>query len=522
MGKGTRIREIRKQDMHGTSKVKKTNPLLKKIMQWVIGVAVVIISVGILVLSSLKNNGTILKRADALKINGTTYKASEVDYYYNTLKTYYENNAYQMYLQYGVDVYGINFSKSLFRQTYDKDSGQSWGDYLLDQAVDELYSYIVMAEEAKKNGFTLNDIHYRDVEDAIEAIEQAAESYGVSVGTYLKKFYGSATTLESYRKYIEREVLSQYYSDMLYKNIEVSQAEVDAEYSKNPNDYDVVTYRKFFFDVELDKHLDENGEEVSDETTKAEDEAKISKTVSELNEELNAVKSEDEFNKLAEKWTRKTDSSGKEVEGVSAEDTLKERVTYKSLNTGDDPDPGLDFLFNASRKAGDFFVNRSEATITVYYFKERDDNSEASRTVRHILLKSSSEDDTVKAQAEAILAEWEAGEKTEASFAALAEKYSDDTVSAVDGGLVEGIGPGATVEEFEDWVMSDVRTPGETGIVYTSNYGYHIVYYVGEGKPYRDVLVDSALRTEKYNSMVDDIKANYTLVRIQSGISKIK
>ena len=224
---------------------------------------------------------------------------------------------------------------------------------------------------------------------------------------------------------------------------------------------------------------------------------------------------------LFEEWTRTTDSNGEAVAGVKPEDTLKERVKYSDLDNEEEPDPGLEWLFSQT-EAGKYYINRDKAAISVYYFKERDDNNYASRSVRHILLSSDKEDETVKAQAESIIAEWKAGEKTEASFAALAEKYSEDTSSAVNGGLIKNIGPGSTVDEFDKWVMSDDRAAGDVEIVFTEDFGYHIIYYTGEGIPYRDTLVDASLRSDKLETLVTELKKGYTLVRIESGISKIK
>ena len=74
-----------------------------------------------------------------------------------------------------------------------------------------------------------------------------------------------------------------------------------------------------------------------------------------------------------------------------------------------------------------------------------------------------------KAQAESILQEVEAGEK---SFAELAKEYSEDT-SAVNGGDLGFFGRGEMAEEFEEAVFN--MEEGEVSDIVKTKYGYHII-----------------------------------------------
>lgn len=103
-------------------------------------------------------------------------------------------------------------------------------------------------------------------------------------------------------------------------------------------------------------------------------------------------------------------------------------------------------------------------------------------TVRHILIQpEDTEDDAsweeARKKAEDILAQWEAGEATEDSFAQLAEEYSEDPGSATNGGLYEEVAPDEMVEAFDEWCFDASRESGDTGIVETP-YGYHVMYFV--------------------------------------------
>ena len=107
-----------------------------------------------------------------------------------------------------------------------------------------------------------------------------------------------------------------------------------------------------------------------------------------------------------------------------------------------------------------------------------------------------------KTAAEEILAEWEAGDATEESFAELANAKSDDG-DGTTGGLYENISPDSNyVDAFKDWALDD-HQPGDTGIIETQ-YGYHVMYYVGQTDyTYRDYQIETQLRDE-------DVTAWYT------------
>lgn len=85
--------------------------------------------------------------------------------------------------------------------------------------------------------------------------------------------------------------------------------------------------------------------------------------------------------------------------------------------------------------------------------------------------------------------------KTEDSFAELAKDYSEDTGSAENGGLYDTVYKGATVEEFDKFCFEGHKK-GDTAIVYgeSSSYaGYHVMYYVGEGDLYSNLLAKNDL-----------------------------
>ena len=65
------------------------------------------------------------------------------------------------------------------------------------------------------------------------------------------------------------------------------------------------------------------------------------------------------------------------------------------------------------------------------------------------------------------------------------------------------------VAAFNDWCFDSSRQPGDTGIVET-DYGYHIMYFVGTDLPYWQVKVTSTLRDKDFGDWYSGVTAGYT------------
>lgn len=143
------------------------------------------------------------------------------------------------------------------------------------------------------------------------------------------------------------------------------------------------------------------------------------------------------------------------------------------------------------RKAGDLY---QYSTTVVYVLSPASIQDRKTVNVRHILIAPETNDKNTKAKdatdaqwaaaykkATKILDEFNAGDKKEKSFSKLAEENSTDTGSKDNGGLYENVVPGQMVNSFSAWCFDSSRKAGDTAIV-KSDFGYHIMYFVGTGK----------------------------------------
>ena len=148
--------------------------------------------------------------------------------------------------------------------------------------------------------------------------------------------------------------------------------------------------------------------------------------------------------------------------------------------------------------------------------------------VRHVLImpqggtvaedgsKTYSEEEweAARVEAQSILDQWLAGDKTEDSFAELANEFTHDGNDAnydgvPDGGLYTDVYKGQMVAEFEEWCFDASREIGDSGLVKT-RYGYHVMYFAGS-KPVWKVRAEGDLMNERISALGEEINAKNPL-----------
>lgn len=161
------------------------------------------------------------------------------------------------------------------------------------------------------------------------------------------------------------------------------------------------------------------------------------------------------------------------------------------------------WLFADGRKEGDHSTvskeGDTESTYTAVLVTRAASRDESkTRDVAHILFTPSKygSEDAAKAEAEKILAEYNSGAKTLDAFKALGEAHTEDS-----GVFYEDVAPGDMVTEFNDWLFDEARKEGDVEIVKTP-YGYHIMYFAGEG--------DAVWYTNAKSSVVDTKMGDWT------------
>ena len=469
----------------------------------------------------ITHSGIVERNTTALTVNDHKISNAEMNYFFIDAV----NNFYNQYGSYA-SMFGLDVTKPLDEQVTDEEAGTTWADDFLQSAINSAKSVYALVDEAKANGYTLNEEQQAYVDLQMSNMQTYANHYGYSVGNYLKAIYGNGATEKSLRNYYENTYLAQCYQTDYVAGLTYDDAAIEAESTANYAEYCSYSYNYYFLNVNsflTGGTTDEEGnttysdEEKAAAVDAAEAAAKeLAGTAYENTEAFDAAIAAMPINADAE---------------TPAASTAQEDVAYsKVLSTI------RDWVADTARKSGDITCLASTSTSTdddgnetttttgyyVVLFGSANDNEYPLANVRHILVKfqggtkdgngnttySDEEKNAAKATAEALLTEWKNGDANEESFAALAGEKSEDPGSSENGGLYEDVYPGQMVANFNDWCFADGRKAGDTGIV-ESTYGYHVMFYSGDSETtYRDYLVTKALRSTEseawYNNLLDN------------------
>ena len=488
-------KQRQKNKKRASGKIKYTTK--KKIRNAAIAAAACIIALAVIV-----PNLAFTKRwATAATIGDTRISTAEFSYsYISSFYTYY--NTMVSYV--GQQYVGISTAKSLRNQ--DMSADQTYSEYFCETALEQLKQMIVLSEEEEKNGFKLSDEKQKEYEAAMKAVDEAAEKQNMSADKYLKRIYGLGVNREVVDKMTYRAYLATAYQDMITEGFEYTEKQLEDYYKENKNTFDKLTLRYQKFGVAA---ATEDTAAVTYEDAKKQAETFFQK-----------VKDADSFSAAALELAKQ---KAEDPDKVTTENTLKTDTTYSSLKSANEA--LADWATDSRRKEGDCEIIDAGEDVGYYVAymitpAHRDDYNTVD--MRHILISLSSEDakDSDKKaealkKAQKLLDEWKKGEATEESFAELADKNSDD---GAEGGLYEKVYKGYMVEEMEKWLFDEERKAGDCEVVYTEDYGYHVVYFVGENDPYWMVRVENTMRNNDYNDFFDKASENYPVTTSKLGI----
>ena len=390
-------------------------------------------------------------------------------------------------------------------------------DDLVDLTLDQLApTYAMVLAMNNDDSFVLSDEKLAEIDKTVRDFEvsmaENAQSQGIGVGKLLETYFGPGVTSQYYMKFVRQSLMLQEYNQHLADTTEVSADELKEYKEENAADLKFYGYSSYTLSLPA---TDDDEELTEDELKTALQElAADASAALELYEKGEMTFAE----AMAEAETDKDKliSLKKNPEDL---DYLKAGSSLASSSKS--------WLTDAERKAGDTTVIEDTKSVTALAFHSAEFEDVYVYNVRHILIDSSAvsgedgdpvSDDQIKARAEEILAEFEAGEKTEEAFAELAETYSSDTGSADNGGLYENVPYGSMVKPFQDWSLDESRQTGDTGIVKT-DYGYHIMYFVGLGDAKSvDYRVETLAKTEKINDWSQSLIAGSEIERHSLGM----
>lgn len=447
----------------------------------------------------------------ALTVGDTKVSLGMYNYYYTCIS--------QNYISYA-SYYNLDTTKPYDTQYTTDDDGNkiSWADKFKQDTINQIQYITSYYEEAIEKGVTLTDTQKETIKTNLNSIKESAtssEDKQVSVDSYIEDLYGEGCGYATLSKMLEQCYIAEnYYQQRKIAQV-VTEDEKKAYFEKHADDYKQagLAYLQI-------PYGDEYG------VTEEEANTKAKKYASE-------IKSVDQMKKLIPTACKTIIdvyvAQGYAEDEASCAEMLASNIEI-SISKNEDGlmEEATKWLFDQSTKVGDCQAFNDKNYSVVYIFlkttEPKADDSEV-YSVRHILVMPKSDEENAengkteytdaqwaeaKSKADKILAEFEKGDKTEVSFAKLAEKYSDDTESTSAGssgyygGITEGVALGNMVKEYEGWATDKSRKYGDTGIV-KSTYGYHIMFFIEDTSKY---LYDcgAAIKDEAEDKFVKSTK----------------
>ena len=112
-----------------------------------------------------------------------------------------------------------------------------------------------------------------------------------------------------------------------------------------------------------------------------------------------------------------------------------------------------------------------------------------------------------RAEAEKLMQEFLAGDRSEESFGELAKVHGTDGTASL-GGLMTDVAPGQMVAKFNDWCFDPARQVGDYDLVDTE-FGTHLVYFSKAHDPIWPGVARQDLITKLGSELLESIVAKY-------------
>lgn len=536
-------REERKKRMENAAKKNaKKSPQMTKAKK-VIGKVVAIVLAVVVCLAAVYGIfnffGIPQKVLTAATIGDERVPVAKYNFYYMDmyLNTYNQSQSYdsQYGAGYGAMYTGYDSSKSPMEQEYpgtlEDFEGESatWADYFRVQSLKYLQTYLAYAKLAKEAGMSLDEDELADIDEQVESIRSSAESNDYSLNRYLTKIYGKGVNEKLLREVMEERQLAYKYAQQKQEDVEtgVTDAQIEEEYTANPAEYALVTLNGFVVSADTSAIADDATDDektAATEAAMADAKAKAEGYAAKVNSAETLLEQAKAYNSTATEASVKLE----DVTGTTLVSTFSQAAS--------------DWAYAAERAVGDVTVVETSKGYAVLYMAVLPHKDMSKPVdVRHILIQfdtttdgsgntvalTSAEKEAYYQQAQAIYNQF-LENPTEENFATLANNNSDDTGSNTNGGLYEDVHVGDMVTAFNDWCFDPNRKPGDSGIIET-NYGYHVMYYVGnDNEETWKSTVRSTLASDALSAFDDEIvngetyKINESDLMIKWSVSQLE
>jgi hypothetical protein len=473
----------------------------------IITISVITVLLVFSTLAIISNSNFIRRTLPVLEIDGVTFTTAEFEYFFNSEYMEYAN----FMSQFGGTMPDSN--RPLSGQVYDLSTGETWAELITDMALNKLTHLVTLYNAAGEAGFALSDEQISQIEEELEMVEFQAMINGFpSTDSFLQQMFGSSMNRRTYREILTFVTTAGAFNEFIRESFSYTSGDLASFYAENANDLDIFFYRQFTVFAEYPD--DEDEEDYDEMWLEAANNAHfLAIAIAE------GIENEEDFLEAAAMYNDEfywdPNSTLRMTQG--------ERLDFE-VET---------WLIDEGRFHGDVTVIETEQGSDVVMFIYRDDNSYYTAGMRQILISREDinpedfplgEEDpdfyealeqaeiNLHQRAEHIEALFIDAGATEAALLDLMEEHSDDTT---EGGLYLDIARFPyqsaytwimkVVPEIEEWLFDENRAVGDTELIYTHDFGYHLIYFPGFGTPFFELIADDRMRTRDHTKWLDDL-----------------
>jgi len=487
----------------------------------------VLTAVALLFVCALFINSNFIRRTlPAITIDGVSFTAAEFDYFYNVAYFDYSeliNSQFAEMPEFAASMLPAR-DRPFARQIYDYETGETWADFFVGWAIRSMSDLVSLYNASIAAGFVLEGEHRERFESELANVLLEADIYSSmnphvypTPAIYLQALFGSSINDNTLRGVLEFVYTAMSFSERMRDSFDYNEAALEAFYSENRDDLDIFRYRAFLVLPETLDRLD------FDTTTEFQvaQEAALSDTREAAKEIAGGIVTEEDF--IFAAWEQDEASYG------DHDSTLREQM-------GEWIDQSFAlWLCDESRGHGDVSTIESSAGTYVTFFIDRDNNDYYTTAMRQILMMREdiypedyyegeedpdfiealeNADREVRERAESVLELFISGGATEETLIELMEEFSDDTSS---GGFYDSIArfhylsqeerylAMRVVPEIENWLFDEKRVVGDSELVLTEAFGYHLLYFMGYGERFRDIISDDRMRSRDFKEWKDGL-----------------
>lgn len=460
--------------------------------------AVIAIITAILVAALLIwDSGVIQRTAPAYSIGGQNYSVTDVDYYF-----YNEYNNVAAYASY----YGLDTNVSLKEQEIS--DGQTWYDYLLDNALSSISDVSALVSAANAEGYQISEDGQANIDAAIASVRSAAEQYGLTESSYLTYAYGRFMTPSAFKKAVTRQYLAQDYAAHVSDGFEVTEEDMDNYYAENAASLDTFDYEAYLLTIGLQTQYDDDGNAIDFD---ADELAAAQETLKEQADQLQAAMEAGDTEQVA---SIVAETGASDLSNLSAAS-----LSYYPFGI---------WLSDEGRTAGE--VGKVEDTRTdsseeeylygyyVVQFNGRTLEEYHGVNFYNLLIQADKLDsdstdttssdtqydwDAAKAEIEQLQQQWLDDGGDADSFLAMAEENTDGSTTSY-----TNVAKDVQNAEVNEWLFGSEHQVGDYEIIQDETlHGYRLVYFNGYSDLYYwQTIAANAIRQDRYQEWLTSAK----------------